>query len=182
MKVCVMGGAGKMAQGAVREFVENDEVEALLLADGDAAALRGASRRWTRPRSPRWSWTSPTTTPWSRRSTAATCVSTPRLPYFNEGIMEACLAAGCHYTDMGGLFHWAKKQLAMHDRFAAAGLTAVCGSGSAPGIVNVMARYAALRLDTVEWVRIRDGIVNFAPPGRRSSRRTPSTPCSTSSS
>jgi saccharopine dehydrogenase-like NADP-dependent oxidoreductase len=27
----------------------------------------------------------------------------------------------------------------------------------------VMARYAALRLDTVEWVRIRDGIVNFAP-------------------
>ena len=55
------------------------------------------------------------------------------LPYFNEGVMEACLAAGCHYTDMGGLFHWAKKQLAMHDRFEAAGLTAVCGSGSAPG-------------------------------------------------
>ena len=43
--------------------------------------------------------------------------------------MEACLKAGTHYTDMGGLFHWAKKQLAMSDRFEAAGLTAVCGSG-----------------------------------------------------
>jgi lysine 6-dehydrogenase len=52
----------------------------------------------------------------------------------------------------------------MHERFRAAGLTAIVGSGSAPGIVNVMARYAYLRLDTVEYVRIRDGIVNFAPP------------------
>ena len=42
------------------------------------------------------------------------------LAYFNEGVMEACLKAGTHYTDMGGLFHWAKKQLAMDDRFAAA--------------------------------------------------------------
>jgi saccharopine dehydrogenase-like NADP-dependent oxidoreductase len=83
------------------------------------------------------------------------------MAYFNEAIMEACLKAGCHYTDMGGLFHWAKKQLAMGDRFEAAGLTAVCGSGSAPGIVNVMARYAEQRLDTVEWVRIWDGIVNW---------------------
>ena len=84
------------------------------------------------------------------------------LAYFNEGVMESCLKAGTHYTDMGGLFHWAKKQLAMNDRFEKAGLTAVCGSGSAPGIVNVMARYAYLRLDTVEWVRITDGIANLA--------------------
>ena len=103
------------------------------------------------------------------------------LPYFNEGVMEACLEAGAHYTDMGGLFHWAKKQLAMRDRFAAAGLTAVCGSGSAPGIVNVMARYAALRLDTVEWVRIRTASSTSRRRARRSCRPTPSTRCSTSS-
>ena len=77
--------------------------------------------------------------------------------------MQACLEAGLHYTDFGGLFHWAKDQLALHDRFAAAGLTAVAGSGSAPGIVNVMTGYAAGQLDTVESVRILDGIVNNAP-------------------
>ena len=163
MKVCVMGGAGKMAQGAVREFVENDEVEALLLADVDGVALRGRVEALD---SAKVSQAVVDVTDHAAMVAALdgcdVCLNAT-LPYFNEGIMEACLAAGCHYTDMGGLFHWAKKQLAMHDRFAAAGLTAVCGSGSAPGIVNVMARYAALRLDTVEWVRIRDGIVNFAP-------------------
>ena len=163
MKVCVMGGAGKMAQGAVREFVENDEVEALLLADVDGVALRGRIEALD---SAKVSQAVVDVTDHTAMVAALdgcdVCLNAT-LPYFNEGIMEACLAAGCHYTDMGGLFHWAKKQLAMHDRFAAAGLTAVCGSGSAPGIVNVMARYAALRLDTVEWVRIRDGIVNFAP-------------------
>jgi lysine 6-dehydrogenase len=163
VKVCVMGGAGKMAQGAVREFVENDEVEALLLADADASALRARVEALD---SAKVSQAVVDVTDHAAMVAALdgtdVCLNAT-LPYFNEGIMEACLQAGCHYTDMGGLFHWAKKQLALNDRFAAAGLTAVCGSGSAPGIVNVMARYAALRLDTVEWVRIRDGIVNFAP-------------------
>jgi len=86
------------------------------------------------------------------------------MAYFNEAVMEASLKAGCHYTDTGGLFHWAKKQLALSERFEAAGLTAILGSGSAPGIVNVMARYAEQRLDTVEWVRIYDGIANWEAP------------------
>jgi saccharopine dehydrogenase-like NADP-dependent oxidoreductase len=163
VKVCVMGGAGRMALGAVREFVEHDEVEALVLADADAAALRGRVESLD---SAKVSQVVVDVTDRAGMVAALdgcdVCLNAT-LPYFNEGIMEACLAAGCHYTDMGGLFHWAAKQLAMSDRFAAAGLTAICGSGSAPGIVNVMARYAALRLDTVEWVRIRDGIVNFAP-------------------
>jgi saccharopine dehydrogenase-like NADP-dependent oxidoreductase len=34
-----MGGAGRMALGAVRELVEHDEVEGLVLADADGAAL-----------------------------------------------------------------------------------------------------------------------------------------------
>ena len=159
-----MGGAGRMALGAIREFIEADDVQAVVLADADAVALDERVRLLSS----------------SKLSAAVVDVSdiaamvpvldgcdvclNATLAYFNEGIMEACLQAGAHYTDMGGLFHWAKKQLALHDRFAAAGLTAICGSGSAPGIVNVMARYAALRLDTVESVRIRDGIVNFGQP------------------
>jgi saccharopine dehydrogenase-like NADP-dependent oxidoreductase len=59
---------------------------------------------------------------------------------------------------MGGLFHTTRKQLLLHDRFAAAGLSAVLGMGSAPGIPNVQARYAADRLDTIESIKIFDGI------------------------
>ena len=39
MKVCAMGGAGRMALCAVRELVEADDVEALVLADADEAAV-----------------------------------------------------------------------------------------------------------------------------------------------
>jgi saccharopine dehydrogenase-like NADP-dependent oxidoreductase len=83
--------------------------------------------------------------------------------YFNLQVMRACLEAGVHYTDMGGLFHLTRKQLALHEQFAAAGLTAVLGVGSAPGVPNVQARYAADRLDEIDYIRIYDGIL--PPPG-----------------
>ena len=76
--------------------------------------------------------------------------------------MEACLAEGVHSVDMGGLFHVSRKQLVLSDQWKDRQLTAVLGMGSAPGIVNVMSRYAVDRLDTVESIHIRDGIVNLA--------------------
>ena len=84
--------------------------------------------------------------------------------YTNLPVMEACLEAGVSYTDMGGLFHTTRKQLELHERFAEAGLSAVLGMGSAPGVPNVQARYAAERLDSIETIRIYDGI-KPPPPG-----------------
>jgi len=78
--------------------------------------------------------------------------------YTNLQVMEACLKAGVPYTDMGGLFHTTRKQLELNDRFAEAGQSAVLGMGSAPGVPNVQGRYAADRLDTIETIRIYDGI------------------------
>ncbi|HLA42662.1 MAG TPA: saccharopine dehydrogenase C-terminal domain-containing protein, partial [Aggregatilineales bacterium] len=69
-----------------------------------------------------------------------------------------CLQARTHYTDLGGLFHTTREQLKLHERFAAAGISAVSGMGSAPGIPNLQSRYAADRLDTIEYIHIYDGI------------------------
>jgi saccharopine dehydrogenase-like NADP-dependent oxidoreductase len=69
---------------------------------------------------------------------------------WNLEVMEACLAEGADYIDLGGLFHVTKKQLELHDRFVDAGLTAVLGMGSTPGTMNVMAGYAASKLDAIE--------------------------------
>jgi saccharopine dehydrogenase (NAD+, L-lysine-forming) len=60
---------------------------------------------------------------------------------------------------MGGLFFVTRQQLELHDRYAAAGLSAVLGMGSAPGVPNIQARYAADRLDRIEYIRIYDGIL-----------------------
>ena len=79
--------------------------------------------------------------------------------YTNLPVMEACLEAGVHYTDMGGLFFTTRKQLELSDRFAEAGLSAVLGMGSAPGVPNLQTRYIADRLDSIESIKIYDGIM-----------------------
>ncbi|MBW2593574.1 MAG: saccharopine dehydrogenase NADP-binding domain-containing protein [Deltaproteobacteria bacterium] len=82
--------------------------------------------------------------------------------YFNVQIMAVCYDEGCHYTDIGGLFHWYREQVKENEKWKAKGLTAVLGMGSAPGITNVLARAVADRLDTIEYLHLRDGIANHA--------------------
>jgi saccharopine dehydrogenase-like NADP-dependent oxidoreductase len=83
-------------------------------------------------------------------------------PYtFNLSVMEAALLAGCHYLDLGGLFHTTRKQLALDGAFRRAGLLAVLGMGSAPGILNVMARAAAEPLSRVSAIKFYNGGADF---------------------
>jgi saccharopine dehydrogenase-like NADP-dependent oxidoreductase len=88
------------------------------------------------------------------------------LPYrLNLEVMEAALAAGCAYADLGGLFHVTRRQWELHERFREAGVSAVMGIGSAPGLTNVLARRAADRLDSVASVDMVDGAVDLASGG-----------------
>lgn len=85
----------------------------------------------------------------------ATCV-----PYrLNLPVMEAALAAGCHYADLGGLFHVTLEQLELDDRFRTAGIAAVIGIGSAPGLTNVLAGLGADRLDRAISIDLVDGAI-----------------------
>lgn len=75
----------------------------------------------------------------------------------NLDVMRGALRAGCAYLDLGGLFHTTRRQLGLTDAFAEAGLTAVLGMGSCPGIANVHAGDLGARLDTVRSVTIYNG-------------------------
>jgi lysine 6-dehydrogenase len=79
--------------------------------------------------------------------------------------MEAALAAGCHYADLGGLFHVTLRQLELHERFSGAGVSAVLGIGSAPGLTNVLAKLGADRLDRVDSIDMVDGAVDLSADG-----------------
>lgn len=90
----------------------------------------------------------------------------------NLNVMQACLRARCHYLDLGGLFHTTRRQLELAGDFERAGLTAILGMGAAPGITNVLARYACDRLDEVASVALSFAAADlterkvdvFAPP------------------
>jgi len=80
---------------------------------------------------------------------------------WNILIMEACLRAGSHYIDLGGLFHVTRKQFELHEKFLNAGLVAVLGMGSTPGTTNVMAGYAGSQLDTISDAHVFCGCGDF---------------------
>ena len=79
-------------------------------------------------------------------------------PYrLNLLVMDATLAAGCHYLDLGGLFHVTRRQLRRSAEFRRAGLLAVLGMGSAPGLTNLFAAAATAGLRRVRTIRIYNG-------------------------
>jgi saccharopine dehydrogenase (NAD+, L-lysine-forming) len=65
----------------------------------------------------------------------------------NLAAMRACLDAGCHYMDLGGLYHVTAEQLELSEEFEGAGLLALLGIGSAPGKTNLLAARALRDLE-----------------------------------
>lgn len=169
MKIIVLGGAGKMGCIAVQTLASDERVSEIVIADVNLEQARVVADYLGSPKIA------------IRRADIGdqaglvevlrgsdACLNAT-VYYTNLAVMEACLAAGAHYTDLGGLFHTTRKQFELGGRFEAANLSAVLGMGSAPGIPNVQARYAADRLDTIDSIRIYDGI---KPPAAGDARFT----------
>jgi lysine 6-dehydrogenase len=165
MKIVVLGGAGLMGRIAVKDLAASDGVDQVVIADRDTDLAHKVVDLIPVGRS-KISVVHTDVTDHERLVATlrgADAVLNAVHYYFNLNVMRACLESGTHYTDLGGLFYNTRKQLALHDEFAEAGLTAVLCMGSAPGVPNVQSRYAADRLDTIEHIRIYDGIL--PPPG-----------------
>jgi lysine 6-dehydrogenase len=172
LRVVVVGGAGAMGRWTVRDLTESEGVDEVVVADLDGTRAREAAG-WAAARSG-----SNGTAQVSglavdagdpaalrRAFDGADVVCNCAVHALNLPVMEACADAGTHYVDLGGLFHTTRRQLALHDRFVAAGLTAVIGMGGSPGITNVLAALAARDLEVVSEVEIRLGVADFAPSG-----------------
>lgn len=164
MRITVLGGAGKMGCIAVQHLVNDPRVEEVVIADlnvpqAEEVAAILASPKLTIRRTDLADHDG-----LSRALRGSQACLNATVYYTNLAVMAACAAARVSYVDLGGLFHTTRRQLELHDDFAAAGSAAVLGMGSAPGIPNVQAALGAGRLDTVESIRIYDGI-KPPPPG-----------------
>ena len=81
---------------------------------------------------------------------------------FNEIIMAAALAAEAHYVDTASNTPFLEALISsdepeLHREFKGIGKTALAGCGFAPGIANVLTRYACDQLDLIEKITIRVG-------------------------
>lgn len=158
MRVALLGAAGQMARAALRDLLEDEEVEAVTCADRE-------------PLPPEDSRV--TAVPLDIRDVEATarllaghdvvlnCVTY----YLNLEVMQAALAARVPYADLGGLYHMSERQFALDEEFRQAGIAAVLGVGSTPGITNAMAGAMARGLDVVEQIHVRVGTGDASATG-----------------
>lgn len=159
MIITILGGAGFMGAGIVRDMVSDRAIiditkiricdtsrprmEALVKDLGDAR-LELVDLDVTDP---------------ARLASAIAgadiCINcVPTLAGHQMVIFEAAFAAKVPYVDLGGLGTYTVKQIAEHERFKVAGATAVTGVGADPGMSNVICRAVADELDEIDKINL----------------------------
>jgi len=157
VRIVVLGGAGIIGRAILKDLADDREVKEIVVADLDLEGAKKAAAAAVRPgvTAARADVTDHAALVGLIKGAGAVINSVQYT--FNLPVMKACLEAKVHYVDLGGLFHTTRKQLELHEDFRRAGVTAVVGLGSCPGVANVQARAVADTFDTVESIRIYNG-------------------------
>jgi lysine 6-dehydrogenase len=144
MRVAVLGAGGTIAPAIVRDLAESEEVTALRLLDLDlrraeeVATEHGGGKAQARH--------ADATSNLTQQLEGTEALVNSAAYRINLAAMRACLEAGCHYLDLGGLYHVSAEQLRLSREFERRGLLALLGIGSAPGKTNLLAARAVREL------------------------------------
>ncbi len=167
MKILVVGGAGAMASGTVRDLVSplHTRVTEVVIADQSIERCQALARQIGDPR-----LKAVALDVRDRDALAALlqqadlCINAvPTLLGHQMAIFEACLAARKPYVDYGGLGVFTVEQKKQHAAWQRAGATAVLGLGADPGISNMLCKAVAERLDRIDRINLYWAAENLAP-------------------
>jgi saccharopine dehydrogenase-like NADP-dependent oxidoreductase len=174
VRVGVLGAGGTIGPAIVADLGRSEEVSELLLLDLDREAAETVAARHGngKARGAAADAIAPPGEPSSLADAIDECdVLVNSASYrVNIGAMDACLHAGVHYLDLGGLYWVAAEQVRTfappqgEDRFADEGLLAVLGTGSAPGKTNLMGVRAKRELGEVDSIHVSAAGRDLDPP------------------
>jgi lysine 6-dehydrogenase len=163
MKILVLGGSGIVGRAVTKDLVNQSDVSKVVM--GDLNIKRG-EKFLQLLGSPKASVERTDVTDHDKLvktmkgyDVVANCV------YYNTilQVSKAAIEAKAHIVDLGGFFYGTIKQMEMDEEIKKAGITLLHGCGSGPGVNNVLARYAANKLDRVDEIHIRAGGVAPSP-------------------
>jgi saccharopine dehydrogenase (NAD+, L-lysine-forming) len=151
MKFCVLGGAGHIGSGIVRELSKIAPDGEIVVADINlqkaesvAGEVNGKAVKVD------------ASDPGSIRDVVkgSDVVLSAVGPYyiFGEAVLKAVIEAGINFVDVDDDYDATKKCLDLNEDAKKAGITAIIGLGATPGITNVLARYGAEKMDSVEAI------------------------------
>ncbi len=156
MKAIIVG-AGRMAEAVLYDFVTHDTFAEVTVADVDLSRAQELVAK-------RGAGTARAVLLDAGDEDAASeiirghnvCVSAA--PYkYNLTLARAAVAAGAHFTDMGGNNDVVRAELALDELALAAAVTIIPDMGLAPGLTNVLAAALISRFDEVAEVHLRVG-------------------------
>ncbi|MCL6708508.1 saccharopine dehydrogenase NADP-binding domain-containing protein [Pseudomonas sp. R2.Fl] len=159
MIISLVGGAGLMGAGIVRDLVSDRaiiDIRTIRICDADRDRMQALASELGDPRVELVDLdVSDESKLRAAIAGADICINcVPTLLGYQMAIFEAALAEKVAYVDLGGLGTYTVKQLAEHERFKAAGVTAVIGAGADPGMSNVICRAVADELDEIDAINL----------------------------
>jgi lysine 6-dehydrogenase len=157
-KIAILGAAGAMAEVVRRDLSEFSPATEVTLVD-----LREIAAKYSNERAATADVRDEAAT--ARLLAGHDAVLNCVTYYWNLPVMRAALAARVPYSDLGGLYHGTQKQFDLHEEFVAAGVPALLGMGSTPGITNAMAGFLARELDRVHEAHVRVGCLDRGASG-----------------
>ncbi|HMA27048.1 MAG TPA: saccharopine dehydrogenase NADP-binding domain-containing protein [Solirubrobacterales bacterium] len=164
MRVAVLGAGGTIAPAIVRDLAESQEVTAMRLLDLDVRRAEAVAVQHGGGKAEAGEADANSNLA-ERLAGVDVLINSAHYPV-NLAAMEACLEVGCHYMDLGGLYHVTARQLEYSSRFEQGGRIAILGAGSAPGKTNLMAARAVRELGgEAESVSVAAAGRDLDPPG-----------------
>ena len=159
MRIVVLGGAGLMGAGIVRDLLSERAIiaiDAVRLCDSSRERIEQLLEALPDQRiEPRCFDVTDDGALGAALSDVQLCINAvPTLAGHQLRLFEAALSARVPYLDLGGLGTFTRQQLQAHARFVAAGVTAVIGAGSDPGMSNMLCRAVAEQLDQIERINL----------------------------
>ncbi len=158
MKIVVLGAAGLMGSGTVKDLLspQSEGIDQVIAADIEKEQLSRLAKECPDERL--------ATLPLSVTDKeqvidllkdADICINAvPTLVGLQMDIFHCCFDAGCDYVDYGGLGKYTVMQKAEHEKWKKAGLTAVISLGADPGMSNVTCKAVAEELDSIEKINL----------------------------
>jgi len=167
MRILIIGGAGLMSAGTARDLLSNlsSGITQVIAADSSAERLEALAKAL--PDSRLQTRVLDVTNRGALLSLLADCDlcinGVPTFAGYQMHIFEACLEAKRPYVDYGGMGVYTVRQKVEHAKWKNAGVTAVIGLGSDPGLSNVICRAVADRLDRIDRINLYWAATKIGP-------------------
>jgi len=153
MKVIVLGGAGHIGSGAVRQLVKRAPNAEVVIADKNLDGAKDLAKELGGKTSAKSVDANNPKSLIEVMKGADVAVSTIG-PFYVYGakILRAAISAKTNFVDIDDDYDGTKDCLDLNEEARKAGITAIVGMGLTPGLTNIMAKYGAEKLDKVDEI------------------------------